>query len=110
MTRRNRQFLTRWNPEGSNRGVRKSHHQRSDQELAQRSRKEQQRTTSTTIKTCTGKTGIPPHVAVMHQIRSMGEALECLVVIQGHLADEVDARMNETLDARAIGGGGQSEA
>ena len=57
-------------------------------------------------------TGIPPHVAVMHHIRSMGEALERraviqghLAVIQGHLADEVDARMNETLDARAIGGG-----
>ena len=48
-------------------------------------------------------TGIPSHVAVMHQIRSMGEALERLAVIQGHLADEVDARMNETLDARAIG-------
>ena len=40
----------------------------------------------------------------------MAEALERCAVIQGHLADEVDARMNETLDARAIGGGGQSEA
>jgi hypothetical protein len=54
--------------------------------------------------------GIPPHVAVMHALPRCGPGDARLAVARARFVDEMEARMNTIFDARAIGGGGHSEA